>query len=174
MTPKALTGPTGHDAIFWARYRTRRGAMGSARLDPFEQFVASHGLRVITEELAAYPRDVLAAPSDLDRHVLVTLTSEGGHSAPVRSLFVVSAVDARPASTRDVMWWLAADSWACEQAGNDLPRWAAIYGYPVDDPATVRLMRLHERQALALSALIGAEAYGQLLTLYQGELSRKS
>jgi hypothetical protein len=148
--------------------------MGSARLDPFEQFVARHGLRIITEELAAYPRDVLAVPSELDRHVLVILASEAGHPNPVRSLFVVGATDSRPASTRDVMWWLSADSWAYERAGNDLHRWAATYGYPADDPATERLMRLHERQALALSALMGAEAYDQLLALYEGELGRKS
>jgi hypothetical protein len=147
--------------------------MGSAHPDPFEQFVASYGLQIITEELAAYPRDVLAAPGELDRHVLVTLASGGsGDQTLVHSLFVVAAADARPASTRDVMWWLSADSWAYERAGHDLDRWAASYGYLADDPATVSLMRLHERQAQALLALMGPEAYAKLLQLYEDELGR--
>jgi hypothetical protein len=144
--------------------------MGSANTDPFEQFVASYGLQILTEELAAYPRDVLAAPGELDRHVLVTLASGASDPAPVRSLFVVAAADHRPASTRDVMWWLSADSWACERAGHDLDRWAASYGYATDDPATVSLMQLHERQARALSALMGPVAYAALLKLYEEEL----
>ena len=148
--------------------------MGSVRPDPFEQFVAWHGLRIITEELAAYPRDVLAAPGELDRHVLVTLMGPGTEPGPVYSLFVVSATDTRPASTRDVMWWLSADSWACERAGSDLSQWAATYGYPADDPATAALMRLHERQARALSALMGREVYTALLSLYEAELGLTS
>lgn len=144
--------------------------MSSARIDPFEQFVASNGLRIATEELTAYPRDVLAPPCELDRHVLITLTSEANGPGALRSLFVVGATDARPASARDVMWWLSADSWAIERAGSDPHQWAAIYGYPPDDPASLRLMRLHERQALALSTLIGREAYAALLQLYEVEL----
>lgn len=146
--------------------------MGSAHPDPFEQFVASHGLRIITEELAAYPRDVLAAPGELDRHVLVSLIGQASESTPLHSLFVVTATDSRPASTRDVMWWLCADSWAYERAGHDLDRWAASYGYPADDPATVSLMQLHQRQARALSTLMGPEAYAKLLQLYEDELGR--
>jgi hypothetical protein len=148
--------------------------MGSAHPDPFEQFVASHGLQISTEELAAYPRDVLAAPGELDRHVLVTLASGAGDPAAVHSLFVVAAADTRPATMRDVMWWLSADSWAYERAGHDLHRWAASYGYPADDPATASLMRLHERHARALLALIGPEAYASLLQLYADELGRTS
>ena len=148
--------------------------MGSVRPDPFEQFVARHGLRIITEELAVYPRDVLAAPGELDRHVLVTLMGSGTGPDPVHSLFVVSATDTRPASTRDVMWWLSADSWAYERAGSDLHQWAATYGYPADDPATASLMRLHEGQARALSALMGRDAYAALLSLYEAELGRTS
>lgn len=146
--------------------------MGSAHPDPFEQFVASHGLQIITEELAAYPRDVLAAPGELDRHVLVTLASGASGPAPVHSLFVVAAADTRPATTRDVMWWLSADSWAYERAGHDLKRWAASYGYPIDDPVTVSLMHLHAHQARALSTLMGPEAYAKLLQLYEDELGR--
>lgn len=146
--------------------------MGSAHSDPFEQFVANHGLQITREELAAYPRDVLAAPGELDRHVLVTLTSGASDPTPLHSLFVVAASDTRPASTRDVMWWLSADSWAYERAGHDLARWAASYGYHTDDPATVSLMQLHERQARALSALMGPEAYTKLLQLYEDELGR--
>jgi hypothetical protein len=146
--------------------------MGSAHPDPFEQFVANHGLRITTEELAAYPRDVLAAPAELDRHVLVTLVSGASDRAPVHSLFVVAPDDTRPASTRDVMWWLSADSWAYERAGHDLDRWAASYGYPADDPTTMWLMQLHARQARALSTLMGSEAYANLLQLYENELGR--
>lgn len=148
--------------------------MSSAHPDPFEQFLANHGLQITTEELAAYPRDVLAPPAELDRHVLVTLASLKGNTAPLHSLFVVAATDTRPASTRDVMWWLAADSWACERARHDLPRWAASYGYSIEDPTTESLMQLHARQARALSALLGTKAYDELLRLYEDELGSTS
>jgi hypothetical protein len=146
--------------------------MGSAGPDPFEEFVERHGLRIATDDVVAYPRDVLASPNELDRHVLVTLMNPSGNAPPVHSLLVVAASDSRTASARDVMWWLAADSWAYEQAGGDLQRWAATYGYPDDDPATLRLMRLHARQAEALGALMGGEVFAELLGIYQAELSR--
>jgi hypothetical protein len=70
------------------------------------------------------------------------------------------------------MWWLSADSWAYERADGDLTRWSAIYGYPPDDAATLRLMRLHERQAHALSMLLGRKAYADLLSVYEAEIQR--
>jgi hypothetical protein len=148
--------------------------MASGRPDLFEQFVARHGLRITTEDLAAYPRDVRAAPGELDRHVLVSLTTEGEQTRPVHSLFVIGATDERPASVRDVMWWLSADSWAYERAAGDLRQWAASYEYPQDDPATDRLMRLHGRQAEALTTLMGPSAYAELLSLYEAEIQRPS
>jgi hypothetical protein len=151
---------------------TGSGGMGSARTDPFEEFVQRHGLRIKTDDIVAYPRDVLGSPSDLDRHVLVTLAKSIGDVPPVLSLFVVGATDSRTASARDVMWWLSADSWASEQAGGDLQRWSAIYGYQEDDPSTLRLMRLHARQAADLARLMGREPYAELLGIYEAELAK--
>lgn len=148
--------------------------MGSARPDPFEQFVIKHGLLITSEAVVAYPRDVLATPADLDRHMVVTLRNPAGNAPPLVSLFVCGADDARPASNRDIMWWLSADSWALERADWELHRWAATYGYPDADPATLRLMRLHAGQAEALVVLLGRLAYEELLTTYERELVQSS
>jgi hypothetical protein len=71
---------------------------------------------------------------------------------------------------RDVLWWLSADSWAIERADRELVKWSAVYGYPVESTATTRIFRLHIAQADSLQSLLGTEAYGELLGLYQAEL----
>jgi hypothetical protein len=145
--------------------------MVSGRPDPFAQFVEKYGLDVTSEELPSFPRDVAAAPAELERHILVTVSSARGDAAPVRAIFVAEASDSRQPSPRDVLWWMSADSWALEQAGSDLARWAASYGYPDDDPVTLRLMLAHAKQASALAAMLGQASYRELLSIYQRELS---
>ena len=48
---------------------------------------------------------------------------------------------------RDVLWWLASDSWAIERATYDYRRWAALYKYPESDTAAPRLFEMHAAQA---------------------------
>jgi hypothetical protein len=77
-----------------------------------------------------------------------------------------------PPSIREVLWWLAADSWAVEHAGRAIDAWAGIYGFTATDPATLRLFRLHVAQADRVARLLGGSAYRDLLALYRTELDR--
>ena len=140
--------------------------------DPFQAFATQIGLQVATEELSAAPRDVLAAPSDQDRYYLVTLSIPRDVAGQVRTLFI-TASEENPPTTRDVLWWLASDSWAVEEAGRNYERWATTYRYSADDPAGERIFRSHANQAEATRALIGEAAYRKLLNLYQTEIAHQ-
>jgi hypothetical protein len=144
--------------------------MASERPDPFFNFAGKYGLRIATEDLSAAPRDVLAQPEDLERHVLVLLSGVRADAPAVHTLYVSEASDAREVSFRDVLWWLSADSWALEQAGRDYERWSDLYGYASDSPAALRLFRLHARQADSLRLMVGPDGYVELLRLYQEEV----
>lgn len=139
--------------------------------DPFAKFATTYGLRISTEELAAFPRDVLAAPADSDRHVLVTVNSHRADSKQLRILFVTEAGDARGPSVRDVLWWLASDAWAIEHARHNYVDWAAMYRYADDDSAGMQRFKMHVRQARALADLLGEDAYASLLELYRAQVA---
>ena len=141
------------------------------RSDRFADFAARHGLHIEQEELAASPRDVVAPPREIESHTLLTLHGPKADAVPLRTLFVSEATDSRPPSVRDALWWLSSDSWAIERAGRDCRMWAATYGYPDADAATVRLFRLHLRQAENLAALLGEDLYRELLALYEREVA---
>ena len=138
--------------------------------DPFELFAAQRGLHIAAEELCAAPRDVLAPPAELERHMLVTLAGPTPDAAPVRMVFVRAATDPRLPTIRDTLWWLASDSWAIEQAKQDYHRWSGLYKYPEPDTAARRLFDLHARQAKALATLLDESGYANLLALYEDQL----
>jgi hypothetical protein len=146
------------------------GRMASDAPDPFVDFAARHQLCVGNQDLIGAPRDVLAPPPDLERHVLVTLSAVRADVSPVRLLFTTEASDPRPVSARDALWWLAGDCWAVERVARDYGRWAETYRYPDDDPATLRLFQLHVAQADALQALMGTEVYSELLELHHQQI----
>ena len=144
--------------------------MSSDRPDPFVDFATQRGLRISTADLPAVPRDVLAPPSDLQWYTLVTLSGASADSVPIQTLFITEASDPRPASVRDLLWWLSSDCWALEQADREYAGWAATYHYPADDPATQRLFQVHIEQASLLIATLGERAYRELLALYVAEI----
>jgi hypothetical protein len=145
--------------------------MASGRPDPFERLAARCGLKMSTADLHVVPRDVLAAPGDLGRHTLVTVSGAQSASESLRILFLTEEEDARPISIRDVLWWLSSDSWAVENADRDFAHWITLYNYPDDDRAAARLFELHVKQASALIALLGEPTYKELLAVYQAEVA---
>ena len=144
--------------------------MGSDQPDAFGQFAAERGLRLSYADLNAAPRDVAAPPDELERYTLVTVTGKRADIRSLQTLFITDQADPRTPSIRDVLWWLSSDSWAIEQAERDMSKWAAVYGYPVDNPATARVFHTHLAQSDGLRELLGADAYHELLSLYQAEL----
>jgi len=145
--------------------------MALDRPDPFTRFAARCGVQISTADLSAVPRDVLAQPTDLSCHTLVTLTGSRADASSVRTLFLTEASDPRLITVRDVLWWLSSDSWAIEEANRDFGRWAAVHRYRDEEPATLRLFTLHLEQADALAALLGDAAYRELLRLYESEIT---
>jgi len=145
--------------------------MASDRSDSFSRFAAHHRLQISTAELSIAPRDVVAPPSELGRHTLVTLSGPRADAESLQLLFVTEASDLRPVSVRDALWWLVSDSWAIEQAERDFTRWAATYQYPDGDPASLRLFQLHSEQRDALMALLGESAYQDLLRVYEVDVA---
>ena len=147
--------------------------MPSAHSDAFESFAAQAGLEIESEPLIAAPRDVLTPLADVERHFLVTLTraKAGGR---VRLVFITPAAEPATPSTRDVIWWLAADAWAVERSPRTAATWAATYGYAAEDEATLALYRQQVHQSDALRVLLGASNYDALLALYESEVSQSA
>jgi hypothetical protein len=141
------------------------------RSDQFADFAARHGLSVEREELPNAPRDVVAPPRELELHTLLTLRSGRADAEPLRMVFVSDAADPRMPSIRDALWWLSSDSWAIEHSGRNPRQWAATYGYPDAEPTTIRLFRLHLRQADSLTELLGGSVYRELLAIYEAEIA---
>src|SRR5690606_5687727 len=98
------------------------------------------------EPLCVAPRDMLAPLDDLERHYLVSLTRSGAAGPPVRLVFLAPLRTLGGPSIRDVLWWVAGDAWALARADHDLTEWAATYGYPETDEATVWLFEQARRQ----------------------------
>jgi hypothetical protein len=141
----------------------------ASRPDPFEEFATEVGLRLRTEEISAAPRDVLAPAADQDRYYLVTIAGRRDDSAEFRTLFGTGS-DEAPPSTRDVLWWLASDSWAIEDSKRDYHRWAATHNQSYSR-AGLHLFELHARQADKARDLLGDALYRKLLSLYEVAVS---
>ena len=144
--------------------------MSPSQTDPFERFAGECGLRMTAEPLYSAPRDVLHPPAESDQQFLVTLRGARSDEPSVRLAFAAPLTDRDPPSHRDVLWWLAADTWAIKEAEGDQRRWAGGYGYPDDEP-TARLFDQHVRQMVSLEALLGKERLERLLAIYGSEIA---
>lgn len=138
--------------------------------DDFERFADECALRLTAEPLCVAPRDVLASLDELDQHFLVTLTRPGFAESPVRLVFLTPVSTSGGPAMRDVLWWVAGDAWALDRADHNLTEWAATYGYPEADDATVWLFEQARRQAAALAKLLGDSNLRRLLNLYEAEV----
>ena len=147
--------------------------MPAAR-DPFEAFAERSGLRLRAQSIYSAPRDVLDPPSDSEQHFLVRLEKEGQQEEAIALVFLLPMADARSPGLRDVLWWLAADAWALQQANGRITDWATGYGYPAADKATERLFEIQARQVAALRDLVGPDAFRRLLEVYSSEVSRST
>ena len=139
--------------------------------DPFDRFAEECGLRLTAECLSVAPRDVLTPVSQAEQHFLVTLSRPGAGAGCVRLIFVTPLTDPEPPRMRDVLWWVASDAWMVEEGKREIRAWAAAFGYPPDDPATVRLFKHQTEQADSLVNLLGEFQYRRLLDLYDRESS---
>ena len=89
----------------------------------------------------------------------------------LRLVFFTPLSDQGSPTERDVLWWLAADAWGLREADGSLEKWAASHGYVADDAATERRFDEHSRQVEALRALLGKEAFDQILALHCAEVA---
>jgi hypothetical protein len=139
--------------------------------DPFDGFAEECGLRLTAESLSVAPRDVLAPISQAEQHFLVTLSRQDVDADGVRLIFVTPLTSSDPPQIRDVLWWTASDAWMLEEGKREIDVWAAAFGYPAGDAATVRLFKQQTEQADSLINLLGEFQYRRLLDLYGRESS---
>jgi hypothetical protein len=142
--------------------------------DPLDRFVDECGLRLTAECLSVAPRDVLTPIAQAEQHFLVTLSRPDVVADPVRLIFVTPLTSPEPPQIRDVLWWVASDAWMLEEGQREIGTWAAVFGYPLDHAATVRLFQLQTGQADTLLNLLGEFEYRRLLDLYDRESSPSS
>lgn len=138
--------------------------------DPFEAFAQRCGLRVRAEPVYSAPRDVLHPPADSDQAFLVTLHRERRPDETLSFVYFLPMTEERPPGIREVLWWLAADGWAIQEAQNELAVWAAGNGYSAEEQATARLFLTHRRQHTALRKLLGDGGHAELLGLHCSEV----
>ena len=141
--------------------------------DAFEGLARSCDLDCRAEPICSAPRDLLAPLAAAEQQYLVSL-SRRGDRAPDRVLRMVFAkplTDSSGPTLRDVLWWLAGDAFAVEQADRQLAPWAASYGHEPKAPEAARLFQLQRQLADQLCTLLGEVAYRRLLVLYENELS---
>lgn len=154
------------------RYRVTRIHMSPNLYDSFERLAVECGVRIVVEELYTAPRDLVCPPADGEQCLLVTLRGIRDGQTAMRFAYLAPLTQTEPLALRDVLWWLASDSWAIEQAGGDENAWAALHGYPPHDPASTRLFERHVRLAGELRAFLGPQDYQRLIGLYAREVSR--
>lgn len=145
--------------------------MSRSFFDPFERLATECGLHVVIEEAYSAPRDILCPPADTEQCFLVTLRAEPTETRSLRFAYFAPLTQTDPPATRDVLWWLASDAWAIEQAGGDENTWAELHGYPPHDAGTTRLFERHTRLAEELRALFGVPGYEGLIELYAQQVS---
>lgn len=144
--------------------------MRSAFADEVERLATAGGLTLTAEALYSAPRDVASPPSEMEQHHLVTLLRRANAGDALRVVFITPLTESAAPTLRDVLWWLAGDAWAIERSGATLDRWAAIHGYPLEDPGSAQLFARHVTQASVLKAWIGTDAYRSLLAAYATEV----
>ncbi len=139
--------------------------------ESFEEFAAASQLKLEVEPLCVAPRDVLAPPADAERHFLVTVSDPRSDGPAARLMFALPPSEPDHPTMRDALWWLAADAWAIKRAGGVRWRWAAIYGYPAEDQATIEFFERQVRQTQQVKSLLGPERFRNLLAVYEREAS---
>lgn len=141
--------------------------------DAFEALARSCDLNCRAQPICSAPRDVLAPLDATEQHYLVSLSKRGNRAQDrrVRMVFAKPLTESGTPTVREVLWWLAGDAFALEQADGQLAPWAASYGHAPEDPGADRLFQLHRDQADQLRTLLGEVAYRRLLELYVDELS---
>lgn len=139
--------------------------------DSFERLALECGARIVVEELYTAPRDLVCPPADAEQCLLVTLRGIDGGQPALRFAYHTPLAQTATPLLRDLLWWLASDSWAIEQARGDEGAWAELHGYPPHDSASTRLFERHVRLAGELRALLGSQAYERLIALYAREVS---
>ena len=152
-------------------YHTAPSNMPRDLSDSFERLAVECGVRISVEELYTAPRDLVGPPADGEQCMLVTLQGMRGGQTPLRFAFHAPLAQTACPTLRDVLWWLASDSWAIEQAGGDKSAWAELHGYPPHDAASTRLYDRHVRIAGELRAILGPQDYERLIALYAAEVS---
>jgi hypothetical protein len=99
----------------------------------------------------------------MPRNFECTIEFEGrGYHEPLTVYFSQGSAHKKPPTLADVLDCLASDASGVDNA-QSFEDWASEYGYGTDSRKAERTYRICEEQAQKLKALLGQDAYNQLL-----------
>jgi len=99
----------------------------------------------------------------MPRNFECTIEFEGrGYHEPLTVYFSQGSAHKKPPTLADVLDCLASDASGVDNA-QSFEDWASEYGYDTDSRKAERTYRICEGQAQKLKALLGQDAYNQLL-----------
>lgn len=140
-------------------------------------FIAKCNLGFEAHRVASRPDALM---TDSARHFRCVITSEGRERhgnqelrgpkevpARLEVYFSQGSAHTEPPTLADVLDCLASDASGYDQAAGSFEEWASDLGYDADSRKAEKTFRAVEKQARDLKALLGAEAYEELL--YQTE-----
>ena len=124
-----------------------------------EQFIAEQQLEMSVIPVKRNPHTGEPMPRNFE----CTIEFEGrGYHEPLTVYFSQGSAHKKPPTLADVLDCLASDASGVDNA-RSFEDWASEYGYDTDSRKAERTYHICEKQAQDLKALLGRDAYNQLL-----------
>jgi hypothetical protein len=129
-------------------------------MESLDQFIASQDLQFTCEPAKNNPNMQGDMPQGTNHWLCTILNTEEDYRMVVP--FSQGPAISKPPSLADVLDCLASDAAGYENA-QSFEDWAGEYGYDTDSRKAYRIYETVKEQALELQAVLGGEAYEQLL-----------
>lgn len=132
----------------------------SAQTITLEQFITEQQLVMSVRPVKRNPH---MQGEQMPRNFECTIEFEGrGYHEPLTVYFSQGSAHKKPPTLADVLDCLASDASGVDNA-RSFEDWASEYGYDTDSRKAERTYHICEKQAQDLKALLGQDAYNQLL-----------
>lgn len=130
-----------------------------------EQFIAEQQLEMSVLPVTRNPH---MCGEQLPRNFECTITMVGrGYHEPMTVYFSQGSAHKKSPTLAEVLDCLASDASGVDNA-RSFEDWASEYGYDTDSRKTERTYQICKKQAQELKALLGQDAYNQLLYSTEG------
>ena len=129
-----------------------------------EQFITEQQLEMSVRPVKRNPHMDVQMP----RNFKCTITMVGrGHHEPMTVYFSQGSAHKKSPTLAEVLNCLASDASGVDNA-RSFEEWASEYGYDLDSRKAERTYQICKKQAQDLKALLGQDAYNQLLYSTEG------